>query len=73
MSIRTLIEINHDYSNGLDVDFLARLQRYARSGHPNDAEALRDLGAYVIADRHHADDYRIPVGTPGFPTKSGAT
>lgn len=66
MSIRTLIEINHDQSAGLDVDFLAALQRYARSTHPDDAERLADMGVRVIATRHHADDYRLPSDAPGF-------
>lgn len=69
MSIRTLIEINHDYSQGLGVEFLAALQQYARSTHPDDAERLEDMGVRVIASRHHADDFRIPNGTPGFPLK----
>lgn len=69
MSIRTLIEINHDFSDGLDAEFLARLQRYARSGHRDDADMLSDMGVHVIADRHHEDEYRIPAGTPGFPSR----
>lgn len=64
MSIRTLIEINHD--NEIDIEVLAALQQYRRSGHPDDAERLEDMGVRVIASRHHADDYRIPAGAWGF-------
>ena len=66
MSSRTLIEINHDYSDRLDAEFLAWLKLYARSGASNAAERLADMGVRVIADRHHADLYRIPEKTDGF-------
>lgn len=64
MSIRTLIEINHD--NEIGIEELAAIQQYRRTGHPDDAERLEDMGVRVIASRHHADDYRIPAGTWGF-------
>ena len=67
MSNRTLIEINHDFSHRLDVEFLATIDRYLASGSRDDAEALERYGVRVIGMRHHSGRFVLD-GTPdGFP------
>lgn len=68
MSMRTLIEINHDYCTRLnDPAFVTFLQRYLASGSKQDAENLRAYGVMVVGMRHHSCRF-ILDGTPdGFP------
>ena len=67
MSIRTLIEINHDYTARDSDGLLAALQLYLNSASREHAEALERYGIRVIGMRHHADNF-ILRGTPdGFP------
>lgn len=74
MSIRTLIEINHDY--GRDIckpELLGLLQRAINCAGRDEHQALEDGthgGVRVIATRHHADPFWIREGTDGFPAKS---
>lgn len=68
MSIRSLIEINHDFAWRMDADFQQALQRYLASGSQHEADALKlSYGLNVIGTRHHSTDFRIPEGTDGFP------
>lgn len=69
MSIRTLIEINHDAGYRIDdqpSEFAAALGRYLRSGDSRTAEELERFGVRVIGQRHHSSDYRIDPQTDGF-------
>jgi len=67
MSIRSLIEINHDKTHELDAAFLEVLRLYLTSGDSRWAQVLDLYGVRVISQRHHADNFRVPNGTPGFP------
>jgi hypothetical protein len=70
MSMRTLIELNHDYSDRLvSAEFAALLNRYLASGARTDAEALRRFGALVIGLRHHSDNWIIDANSDGFPPR----
>lgn len=67
MSMRTLIEINHDYADDLGPEFLAFLGQYLRSGDRESAKPLERFGVRVVGMRHHSNCY-IMEGTPdGFP------
>lgn len=68
MSMRTLIEINHDYSDRLDDPaFVAFLQRYLASGGAREAEQLERFGVRVVGMRHHSSKYVIKGDADGFP------
>lgn len=68
MSMRTLIELNHDYSENLtNPEFLTFLGRYLASGDERDANILRRFGAAVIGMRHHSANFVIDADTEGFP------
>lgn len=68
MSMRTLIEINHDYCGRLDDPaFLAFLHLYLSSGNRENAEQLEQFGVRVIGMRHHADKFVIKGDADGFP------
>lgn len=70
MSIRTLIEINHDHTHDLDQRFLEVLAAYLRSGDKSKhADDLERYGIRVISSRHHSTMYHIPANTVGFITK----
>lgn len=70
MSIRTLIEINHDCGKkGPDDGFLEALNRYIGCADRETAEALERYGVRVLGMRHHSSPY-IMDGTPdGFPVQ----
>lgn len=69
MSIRTLFEINHDYSVRNQDGLLVALQRYLNSGDHRAAEELERYGIKVIASRHHSTEYWVRPETDGFPVK----
>ncbi len=69
MSMRTLIEINHDYAFDITHGLIPALQRYVASGSKDDAEALSRFGVKVIGMRHHADKFIIDGRTDGFPAQ----
>ena len=69
MSIRTLIEINHDKTYSFDAALIEVLASYLRSGDNNRyAGALERYGIRVISSRHHSTTYHIPPGVDGFIT-----
>lgn len=73
MSIRTLIEINHDSANdivrGKDT-FMQLLGMLLRGGDREAIEALKDdWGVHVVSQRHHADTFYIDEREDGFPAK----
>lgn len=67
MSMRTLIELNHDYDWFDNLEAVAWLRRYRASGSREDAEALERFGIKVIGMRHHADKFIIDGRADGFP------
>jgi hypothetical protein len=67
VSIRTIIEFNHDYTNEVERDrgslssLLTSAMRLARV--PPEVEAhLRRYGIRVLTSRHHPDALKIEVG-----------
>lgn len=70
MSMRTLIELNHDYSDKLcSHELQAFLRYYLASGSKRDAEALERFGAKVVAMRHHSDNWIVDGNADGFPPR----
>ncbi len=67
MSIRTLIEINRDYSVRDQADLLPALQRYLNSASRETAEDLERFGIRVIGMRHHLSNFVIDGEPDGFP------
>ena len=68
MSMRTLIELNHDYADCLsDQEWLVFLARYLASGDSQRAKQLERFGCKVIGMRHHSDKFVIDDGADGFP------
>jgi len=57
MSIRTAIEINHDFLNVLsDPEAMNWLKMYLSSGEPQKIDGLRHLyGIRFLAQRHHSE------------------
>lgn len=66
MSIRTLVEINHDMTHRME-DLLPVLTRYLCSGSAEDAERLERFGFNVIGQRHHSAAYHLREEPDGFP------
>ena len=68
MSIRTLIEINHDYTHDLDDPAFVRLfQRYLATGDQRWGDELRHWGLRIISQRHHSADFHFdPANVDGF-------
>lgn len=69
MSIRSLIEFNHDFTGQVDDGFLMALKAFGASGSPEAADALRRYGVRVISQRHHSSTYYIAGDVDGFPAK----
>lgn len=68
MSIRTLIEINHDVVSE-DTGLSVALARYARTGSLEDADRLRQYGLRVLGSRHHSHNYIFSEDPDGFPIR----
>lgn len=66
MSMRTLIEINHDYGDRMG-DLLPFLERYISSASRESAEELERFGVRVIGMRHHSCRFIIEGEPDGFP------
>lgn len=71
MGNRTLIEINHDsFSDVYGEKLIEDLNRYVRSGDPDDAKRLQaSHGVRIISTRHSDDPYYVSGNTDGFPTQ----
>ncbi len=67
MSLRTLLEINHDAAITDDLTLLTALQRYVSSANPRTAADLERFGIKVVGMRHHSSAFVVPDGTDGFP------
>lgn len=67
MSLRTLIEISHDYSVREQTDLLPALQRYLNSASREAAEDLGRFGIRVIGMRHHSSNFVLDGEPDGFP------
>jgi hypothetical protein len=71
MSIRSLIEINHDFTWRLDDPaFVAALQRYLASACRETASDLERFGVHVITSRHHSGRYYVDPRIDGFPVQT---
>lgn len=68
MSLRTLIEINHDYTHRMD-DLMPVLRRYLSSGDRETAAELERFGFRVVGMRHHADKFIVQGEPDGFPVR----
>lgn len=62
MSIRTIIEINHDYLHDLTDEKWEELKRYLRSG-GGPASPDRHLvpGIRVLGQRHHSEELKLTI------------
>ena len=67
MSIRSLIEINHDFTHRLDESFIDALERYLNSASAESADDLERYGVRVISLRHHTGRYYLKGEPDGFP------
>lgn len=67
MSIRSLIEINHDYAPNERA--IEALNRYLASGAKEHAEALLPFGIRVLGIRHHSGQFYLDGEPDGFPVK----
>lgn len=72
MSIRSLIEINHDLvrTEGDQTAFLRALQMFVNSGSKSEAELLERFGFKVIGQRHHSGVFYVEDNADGFPVKT---
>lgn len=68
MSIRTLIEINHDFA-GRQAGLADALHRYLCSGSEQHAKALEAFGLKVLGLRHHSGRFYADREPDGFPLK----
>lgn len=60
MSIRTLLEINHDCWGEIDDnrnEFVVDVLRYLGSGSDTDTQRLLRYGIRIAATRHHSEQY----------------
>lgn len=60
MSIRSLIEINHDYCHFIEKDpaqFVERLRYYLGNGARSSADELERYGVVVFGSRHHSQPF----------------
>jgi hypothetical protein len=72
MSIRSLLEFNHDYAHEIQAEpeaFLAALRRYQNCAEHEAAEELERFGVRRVSVRHHADKFFIDEREDGFPAK----
>lgn len=66
MSNRSLIEINHDYSQESPA-FVDALARYVRCADRETAKDLERFGIRVIGMRHHSGNFILDGHPDGFP------
>lgn len=70
MSVRSLIELNHDLADRMgDPAFLVVLENYLRSTSDENAMALSRFGARVLSERHHSSAYHMRGEPDGFPVR----
>lgn len=70
MSIRTIIEINHDLSVNIDMRseaFLTALLAFTASSNPRTISALEPFGFHVVETVHHSTDRKVVIEGRGFP------
>lgn len=70
MSQRSIIEINHDYSNVIDKQpqtFLVRLAQALASGSDREWAMLKPFGITRITQCHHSEDRKVVVGDREYP------
>lgn len=62
MSVRSIVELNHDYAHDIVRDpegFIQALRFYLGSASEQDAEALQRYGITVAWKGHHSDERRV--------------
>lgn len=72
MSIRSLLEFNHDYAHEITNDpaaFIAALRRYQNCADRETAAPLERFGVRRVSTRHHADKFHIDEREDGFPAR----
>lgn len=71
MSIRTIIEINHDYGDAIDRDpegFVHAIRSQIRSAYePETIQRLRHFGVVVVESVHHSTDRKVVIMGKEFP------
>lgn len=70
MSIRTIIEINHDLSHRAEsdpVEFLSAFMAFTASANPRTAERLERFGFRVVESVHHSTDRKVVIMGKEFP------
>jgi hypothetical protein len=70
MSMRTIIEINHDLGHMIDNrpdDFLDALQALLSSANQNTAAALGRFGFRVVETVHHSTDRKVVIMGEDYP------
>jgi len=63
MSIRTIIELNHDYAHRIEADtqFTDLLSEALRTGSEQAWETLRRYGVTRLAQAHHSDERQVLI------------
>lgn len=62
MSIRTFLEVNHDFLSRLDRDDVCgRELRLALNNHDESKKDLALKGVRVLTSRHHSEPFQISV------------
>ena len=70
MSVRTIVEFNHDYAHRIDEDgaeFVAWLRYALNSGSSVNWERLEQFGVRRIVQAHHSDDRSAMVNGTEYP------
>lgn len=66
MSVRTVVEFNHDYANMIERDpdgFVMDLRTALNSGDKRDWKRLEMFGLREIVQRHHSTPGKVVIGT----------
>lgn len=69
MSNRSLFEFNHDSAHKIAKEprvFAELMDRYTKSGSPEDAEDLERFGVRLFGMRRHSDEFSIEWGGRRF-------
>ncbi|WP_136420335.1 hypothetical protein [Herbaspirillum sp. ST 5-3] len=62
MSVRTVIEINHDYIKGMDAEDWEDIKRYVLASYTGSQHHYREVsGIRVLGSRHHSEVLKLVV------------
>ena len=67
MSMRTIVEFNHDYAHKIDVEMIGWLRRALASGDSRDWEPLESYGIRRAVMAHHSAARKAVVEGRDFP------